>query len=427
MRRYTPTTSPAKLHLHFSNNHHHAAADRERGIEDDPFPSSMAPNQSSSPSTAVTLSTPKPEPASHDPRHSRLRDPATWDTFSTVSYLIFFSILGTLARLGLQSLTTYPNAPVTTGVLWANVAGCVVMGLLVELRPKPVASATQNNNDHNNTAGGGDRNGSKRSTASMIMPLYVGLTTGFCGSTTSFSSFARDMFLALANELPEDSMGHIRSRGRGDSVMAIAAVIALTIGMSIAGLYLGGHAAMVLRATLRQSIPGGSLIRLIIPLGVVLGWTSWLAALLLSIFLAPSSQNYWRSSVLFALVFAPPGCLLRYYVSRWLNPRQKSFPLGTFAVNIFGTLVLGVCLDLQHVPPVVRAYAACHVLQGVMDGFCGCLTTVSTFVVEITSLSRRRDGYVYAGGSIMVALAVMVIVAGSLRWTRGWEDASCST
>ena len=150
-------------------------------------------------------------------------------------------------------------------------------------------------------------------------------------------------------------MGHIRSRGRGDSVMAIAAVIALTIGMSIAGLYLGGHAAMVLRATLRQSIPGGSLIRLIIPLGVVLGWTSWLAALLLSIFLAPSSQNYWRSSV------------------------------------------------------------------------CGCLTTVSTFVVEITSLSRRRDGYVYAGGSIMVALAVMVIVAGSLRWTRGWEDASCST
>lgn len=36
----------------------------------------------------------------------------------TVSYLVFFSFLGTLARLGLQALTFYPGAPTVTGVLW---------------------------------------------------------------------------------------------------------------------------------------------------------------------------------------------------------------------------------------------------------------------------------------------------------------------
>ena len=394
----------------------------------------MAAHEPSS-STAATLSTPESEPTTtaRSPRLGKLGESAAWNTLSTVSCLIFFSILGTLARLGLQALTTYPNAPVTTGVLWANVAGCVVMGGLVELRPKAEeAPPTQN---HRNTNNRENENAPTRlRTSTSLVPLYVGLTTGFCGSTTSFSSFARDMFLALANELPPgDSMGHtitfIRNRGRGDSVMAVAAVIALTVGLSIAGLYLGGHVAMVVRAVFWPRCAGPRKLYyyslILSSLGIVLGWTSWLATILLAVWLAPTSQNYyWRSSVLFALVFAPPGCLLRYYVSRWLNPRRKSFPLGTFAVNVLGTLVLGVSLDLQHVPRIARVHVACHVLQGVMDGFCGCLTTVSTFVVEVTAL-RRREGYLYGGGSIAGALAVMVVVAGSLRWTKGWEEASC--
>lgn len=52
--------------------------------------------------------------------------------FYTISYLILFSILGTLARLGLQALTFYPGAPVATGVLWANVAGSFIMGFLAQ-------------------------------------------------------------------------------------------------------------------------------------------------------------------------------------------------------------------------------------------------------------------------------------------------------
>ena len=52
----------------------------------------------------------------------------------TVSYLILFSILGTLARLGLQALAAFPGAPITTPIVWANFAGCLIMGFLAEDR-----------------------------------------------------------------------------------------------------------------------------------------------------------------------------------------------------------------------------------------------------------------------------------------------------
>lgn len=51
----------------------------------------------------------------------------------TVSYLIFFSFVGTLARLAIEALTFYPGAPVTTSILWANVAGSFIMGFLSEV------------------------------------------------------------------------------------------------------------------------------------------------------------------------------------------------------------------------------------------------------------------------------------------------------
>ncbi|KAM0196280.1 hypothetical protein ACHAPI_006010 [Fusarium lateritium] len=52
----------------------------------------------------------------------------------THSYLIFFAILGTLARLGLTALTHYSGTPVIFNTLWANFGGSLVMGFLAEDR-----------------------------------------------------------------------------------------------------------------------------------------------------------------------------------------------------------------------------------------------------------------------------------------------------
>lgn len=112
-------------------------------------------------------------------------------------------------------------------------------------------------------------------------------------------------------------------------------------------------------------------------------------------------------------------------MSRWLNPRVKTFPLGTFAVNIAGTAVLG---GLAVGGYEVRGKFGCGLLLGVADGFCGCLTTVSTFVVEFTGMPREyamcalwangadlvvKHAYRYAVATVVAGLLVMIVVLGS--------------
>jgi CrcB protein len=49
-----------------------------------------------------------------------------------------------------------------------------------------------------------------------------------------------------------------------------------------------------------------------------------------------------------------------------------------------------------------------------MDGFCGALTTVSTFVAELNGL-RRMHAWMYGAASVVGGLAVMLVVMGSVR------------
>ena len=57
-------------------------------------------------------------------------------------------------------------------------------------------------------------------------------------------------------------------------------------------------------------------------------------------------------------------------------------------------------------------------------GFCGCLSTVSTWVSELASL-RRRNAYRYGAASVIVALCFLIIIMGSLQWTIGFSDLQC--
>lgn len=366
----------------------------------------------------------------------------------TISHLIFFSILGTLARLGLQALTFYPGAPVQTGLLWANVGGSLIMGFLAESRelfcdkqtsPLPEDSKDKENGRSHQRRRSAD---AKHTALEKSLPLYIGLATGFCGSFTSFSSFMRDAYFALANALPvpiqHPSSAPISQtinvhRNPGYSFLAVVAVLIITVGLSLMALKFGAHVALFLV----PYIPSAPFLftRSIIDRSVVfLAWGSWLAAIFMAIWPpdrpggpvgnASWAQETWRSQALFALVFAPLGCLLRFYASTHLNGRIKNFPLGTFAVNIFGTALEAMLLDLQRVP--VGGMVGCQVLQGIFDGFCGCLTTVSTWVAELTAL-RLRHAYLYGLMSVAISLSLLVIITGSLQWTRGFAHPLCTT
>lgn len=145
-----------------------------------------------------------------------------------------------------------------------------------------------------------------------------------------------------------------------------------------------------------------------------------------------SAPETWRSQVLFALVFAPVGCLMRFKLSLWLNGKFKAFPLGTFTANIFGTLILGMCYDLQHVAlpsaggMIGGGLLGCGILQGIQDGFCGCLTTVSTWALELKGL-RRSHAYLYGIASVGLSLSILVVVMGTVRWTIGFVPPACKT
>jgi len=377
----------------------------------------------------------------------------------TISYLIFFSFLGTLARLGLQWLTFYPGDPITTPVVWANFVGSLIFGFLAEDQglfeeswSDPDAAEKSSDGDATSPEEREKNEKAEKFKRKKAIPLYIGLSTGFCGSCTSFSSFTRDIFLALSNSLPIP-FSHPRPGGAanlststnvprngGYSFMAGVAVCIYTIALSMGALMVGAHLALLLTPiTLRINI--AYVRRFFDPLAVFLAFGCWLGAIFLAIWPpdrpgGPASRGdwsneTWRGEVLFALVFAPLGCLLRFYVSLKLNAVVPAFPLGTFVVNMLGTAVESMSYDIQHVGVGVKGVVGggrvgCQVLQGVMDGFCGCLTTVSTWVGEIRGL-RRRHGHIYATCSIIGATCLTIVIMGSVKWTVGFSEPVCNT
>jgi CrcB protein len=101
------------------------------------------------------------------------------------------------------------------------------------------------------------------------------------------------------------------------------------------------------------------------------------------------------------------GSLLRYAMGQALGPvRPGAFPWHTFAVNVAGSLLLGLVVALvpQDDPHHLRALLAV--------GFCGGLTTFSTFGYETVSLLQSRAygvALAYAGGSFLLALLAVAI------------------
>jgi CrcB protein len=90
------------------------------------------------------------------------------------------------------------------------------------------------------------------------------------------------------------------------------------------------------------------------------------------------------------------GALLRWVLGIALNPLLPALPLGTLASNLIGGFVIGAALGVfgqfQSLPPELRLF--------VTTGFCGGLTTFSTFSAETVTLMLRQQ---YAWTAAIVA------------------------
>jgi fluoride exporter len=113
----------------------------------------------------------------------------------------------------------------------------------------------------------------------------------------------------------------------------------------------------------------------------------------------------WRSFAAVA-VGGAIGCLARWYLAIFLNRYFPAIPPGTLAANLIGCYVIGVAIALFTTYPTIAPEWRLFVTTG----FCGGLTTFSTFSAEVVLLLQ-------SGRSIFALGAVAVHLFGSLLMT----------
>ncbi|EIR46095.1 CrcB domain protein, partial [Yersinia pestis PY-15] len=94
------------------------------------------------------------------------------------------------------------------------------------------------------------------------------------------------------------------------------------------------------------------------------------------------------------------GSMARWLVSLKLNSASAHLPVGTLIVNLVGAFIIGLTLAffsrMTHIDPVWKLL--------ITTGFCGGLTTFSTFSVEVVYLIQEGK-LAWAAGTILLNVA----------------------
>jgi CrcB protein len=104
------------------------------------------------------------------------------------------------------------------------------------------------------------------------------------------------------------------------------------------------------------------------------------------------------------------GAVARYTVALWVGQRWgRTFPLGTFVVNISGSFLISLLMSLFTerfmVSPQVRLF--------LVVGFIGAYTTFSTFEYETGNLLKDGEW------SIALANVILSVIAGFVALKLG--------
>ncbi|EIW62005.1 uncharacterized protein TRAVEDRAFT_144275 [Trametes versicolor FP-101664 SS1] len=291
-------------------------------------------------------------------------------SFPVIALLMPASIFGVLARLGLQAITTYDGRSIFP-LAWIQAAGCLIMGFAL---------------------------GMKEPFGRFYGPLYTAVTTGFCGSLTTFSGWQLDIFESWIN----GTASH-RDWFR-DAIDGIGKTV-FTLAIALSAVSFGAHLATLVVPRVPTLPPPPRRVRYALSALAVLVY----AAAYPAYFRLPARYRHEATA---ALLFSFPGTLSRYLLSVHLNPRLKLFPLGTFVANTLGTALLGTFQVLQSIrAPNTLSPNACSVLKGLADGYCGCLTTVSTFAAEVDALENRKS-WLYVSISWLVSQILLAVIIG---------------
>ena len=127
-------------------------------------------------------------------------------------------------------------------------------------------------------------------------------------------------------------------------------------------------------------------------------------------------RAHWdRGRVVAVSVGGIAGASLRWAILTSVETGR--FPWPVFVINVAGSVLLGILLAEEWNHPSLRLLL--HDAGGI--GFCGGLTTFSTFSLEIVNLIRDGDSttaLLYASTSVAAAVAGVTVGAGALRRVR---------
>jgi CrcB protein len=112
------------------------------------------------------------------------------------------------------------------------------------------------------------------------------------------------------------------------------------------------------------------------------------------------------------------GSVARWALSMKLNPAHHAIPMGTLAANLIGAFIIGLGLAwfnrMTHIDPMWKLLLT--------TGFCGGLTTFSTFSAEVVFLLQEGRA-----GWALLNVAVNLLGSFAMTALAFWLFSSAST
>lgn len=258
-------------------------------------------------------------------------------------------------------------------------------------------------------------------------PLAIGLSTGLCGSITTFASWNQRMMAILTTGLWVRAFcGYI--------IGSELAYVSFQVGIDSAK----GFAVLVEKVQVRRERSGRP--RWVAPRPEHLNrrWASLVLFLPLSFALMLAAaigtsldvNVIGRRYLWLALAIAPFGTLVRYFLSR-LNGRGlgrerahlRWLPLGTLATNI-GASLLEAALSVTNLAATNKN--STFIIGALQLGFCGSMSTVSTLVNELSvlhaSAPTRWRAYAYLLFSLSLAFVIGILVYSTPVWLKSFSS-----
>jgi fluoride exporter len=296
--------------------------------------------------------------------------------------------------------------------MYCQIIGCFIMGYAIKLKLHRF----------------------EQTESRIIKVLFTAITTGLCGSITSFSSWQlqcnHNFFLQW-----DLSWGNVGGSYNGGRFLEWLVCMWGGIVVPLSALHLGFYVSSTLHPPVPQPPERADRVDVITPpsspsasSSFFSSWRTFLPEILLLLtfcvtiilviaipaiyyphwlFLSYSAGtvsllSLFFSSLLFypypyesvPSVFGICGAYLRYRLSE-LNAISPTFPFGTFTANVLGTWIAAAIVTLSKFAIEYYNVRLQSVLYGLLTGFCGGLTTVSTLVKELDTLPST-EAYVYS-------------------------------